>query len=697
MKLVLTAYCQDPQITLEDSSRVVEAGGLRIGRGKDNDWVLPDPQRHLSKNHCMIECVDGQFSVIDTSSNGVFLNNDGDALGRDNAAILQDGDFLRFGPYEIDVRVEDAGSAFSEPYGPEPTVDMGTALGPPEPYDAPGEWSDDWDKPGPGDPDDEFRRRPTVGPGSRQGGFDAFATDFDGVEKGRDEQFDRFGIGADADRDDGLGFGQDRPLSGAGSHPDDPFADPGRRTPRNLIPDDADLFGPEEEGAGWGGHSAADHVPEERQAFAIPRPQRDQPPKPAPRPPADQRAALPPDDPFAIDEDGPPPFGGPDLAGPPEPPRVRARPPEPMPERSPFETSPGEELPGRRDVIPADFDDFGELDDSPFDEGASPGPDFAPPSLESPPPPPPQGPSREPPRIGSRPVRGAPGMASAGAPPPPPPAAAGLGGGEEEPASGPMRPHGAAARRRGIVEQPEPQRPGSADEPFHPSTTPPSRGRAGGQPRPRPRAATGGRQEPQDAGTPLTGDPVAAFLAACGLENSGLSDEAAERLLHTVGIMMREMVHGVIEVLKVRASIRDEFRVSERTMIRPTENNPLKFSIDVDDALHALLVQPRPGYLPPEKATQEAFRDLRAHQLAVMTGMQVALTALLNRFNPDALARRLEQQSVWDSILPSARKAKYWELFRELYSEIAREAEDDFHGLFGKEFTKAYEDQLRKL
>lgn len=238
------------------------------------------------------------------------------------------------------------------------------------------------------------------------------------------------------------------------------------------------------------------------------------------------------------------------------------------------------------------------------------------------------------------------------------------------------------------------EEPAGDGEPFHPSTIPPAPTPGAGRPRGRvDRPAA--REAPAGAGA--TGDPVHAFLAACGLEESGISDEVAERVFHRAGVMMREMVAGLIEVLKVRANIRDEFRVTERTMIRPTENNPLKFSIDADDALQALLVQPRQGYLQPDRATREAFKDLKAHQLAVMTGMQVALTALLTRFNPEALERRLEQQSVWESILPSARKAKYWELFRELYSEIAREAEDDFHGLFGKEFTKAYEEQLRKL
>ncbi len=55
----------DPQ----DISRSFGSQGGRIGRGLSNEWVLPDP--HMSKNHCSIECREGQFNLTDSSTNGV--------------------------------------------------------------------------------------------------------------------------------------------------------------------------------------------------------------------------------------------------------------------------------------------------------------------------------------------------------------------------------------------------------------------------------------------------------------------------------------------------------------------------------------------------------------------------------------------------------------------------------------------------
>jgi len=92
-----------------------------------------------------------------------------------------------------------------------------------------------------------------------------------------------------------------------------------------------------------------------------------------------------------------------------------------------------------------------------------------------------------------------------------------------------------------------------------------------------------------------------------------------------------------------------------------------------------------------------AYDDLRSHQIGFMAGMQAALKGILARFNPERLGKRLQQKTMLDSLLPMHRRAKLWDLFGEMYGDISKEAEDDFHALFGKEFLRAYEQQIIKL
>ncbi|NKC34113.1 type VI secretion system-associated FHA domain protein, partial [Falsiroseomonas selenitidurans] len=82
------------------------AGGeVSLGRGAECDWPLADPERVLSKKHCVLEFFAGGWQVRDLSTNGTFLNHATTPIGRDQVRPLQDGDRLRLGAYEIEVRL----------------------------------------------------------------------------------------------------------------------------------------------------------------------------------------------------------------------------------------------------------------------------------------------------------------------------------------------------------------------------------------------------------------------------------------------------------------------------------------------------------------------------------------------------------------------------------------------------------------
>lgn len=181
-----------------------------------------------------------------------------------------------------------------------------------------------------------------------------------------------------------------------------------------------------------------------------------------------------------------------------------------------------------------------------------------------------------------------------------------------------------------------------------------------------------------------------------GISEEHIADLPMETLLQNLGKILRTSVNGTMSMLRARAQMKGEFRMSQ-TMIQPVENNPLKFSINIEEALrHIINPNPSSGYLSPLSAFEEAHEDIEAHMLAVMVGMQAALHAVLQRFKPEILEQRLGQQAILEK-LPLYRQAKTWELFTELYSEIANEAEDDFHQLFGRTFSQAYEEQIRRL
>jgi type VI secretion system protein ImpI/type VI secretion system protein len=89
----------------------VAGGEVSIGRGEDNDWVLADPNRHLSKHHCTVAFRSGRWTVTDHSTNGTFLDRSAEPIGRGATAPLRDGSRLTVGEYEIEVRLEEQAAA----------------------------------------------------------------------------------------------------------------------------------------------------------------------------------------------------------------------------------------------------------------------------------------------------------------------------------------------------------------------------------------------------------------------------------------------------------------------------------------------------------------------------------------------------------------------------------------------------------
>jgi type VI secretion system FHA domain protein len=187
-------------------------------------------------------------------------------------------------------------------------------------------------------------------------------------------------------------------------------------------------------------------------------------------------------------------------------------------------------------------------------------------------------------------------------------------------------------------------------------------------------------------------DLLHTLLEAAGIEGLAASEETAKLL----GEVLRSSVNGVMDVLRVRERMKDELRM-RGTTFKPANNNPLKFSANVDDAFHNLLVKRNPAYLQPADAFDDAFRDVRDHQSAFLTAMRLAFEAMLAHFDPARLQEEFDRQLKKGSILGVPAKLRYWDLYRERYGDMVKDADASFRNLFADEFAKAYEEQLARL
>jgi type VI secretion system protein len=186
-----------------------------------------------------------------------------------------------------------------------------------------------------------------------------------------------------------------------------------------------------------------------------------------------------------------------------------------------------------------------------------------------------------------------------------------------------------------------------------------------------------------------------AFLTQLGAGDVKVTDQELPETMSRLGSVLRTMIEGLREILMTRQSIKSEFRI-EQTMIQMGGNNPLKFSISPDQAIEAMVLPTARGYLEANEATNEALKDIKAHEVAMLTGMEAALKGILKKLDPAVLEEKIGADKSMSGMLKS-RKARYWEIYESMYTEISDQAENDFQELFAKEFARAYQEQLDKL
>lgn len=182
------------------------------------------------------------------------------------------------------------------------------------------------------------------------------------------------------------------------------------------------------------------------------------------------------------------------------------------------------------------------------------------------------------------------------------------------------------------------------------------------------------------------------FSQALGVPLDDLDDEAREALALNAAKLLKHSIGGLQQSLRTRTELKNELRLAQ-TSVQSSGNNPLKHSADSSAALSALLRGGAPGQLPAEQAISRGFRDLQAHQVALLAASRAALKGMFEQLSPEQLQLRFERDGR-KPLLATA--GSHWRAYRQLHRGLA--THDDWsERLFARDFAHTYEEQVRLI
>ena len=181
------------------------------------------------------------------------------------------------------------------------------------------------------------------------------------------------------------------------------------------------------------------------------------------------------------------------------------------------------------------------------------------------------------------------------------------------------------------------------------------------------------------------------FADALGVDLKGLDHDDKEALALSAARLLKQSVGGLQQSLRTRRELKNELRLAQ-TSVQGSQKNPLKFAVDASEALGILLQLNKPGQLPAEQAISRAFRDLQAHQVALLTASRAAVRGTLEHFSPQHLTLRFER----DNKPLLATSGGRWRAYGR-YHQALRQDDDWSERLLARDFAQAYEEQIRLI
>ncbi|MBN9077546.1 MAG: type VI secretion protein [Rhizobiales bacterium 65-79] len=222
-------------------------------------------------------------------------------------------------------------------------------------------------------------------------------------------------------------------------------------------------------------------------------------------------------------------------------------------------------------------------------------------------------------------------------------------------------------------------------------------GRGGGELRPgpaqappTPARAASAPQPASSARVAQSNDLLRQIAAAAGMSPDVLLQRDPREVASEMGIVLRLVAEQLATLLKARAAAKGMVKSPHRTILGGADNNPLKFVPSTEEVLEIMFGRRRPGYMDAARSVEDAFRDLKTHEIATYAAMQTALARLLEDISPHTIEKKLAPSSFM------SKKARAWDALLSAWAAREEVHENGMLDVFLSYFSEAYADASKE-
>jgi len=189
---------------------------------------------------------------------------------------------------------------------------------------------------------------------------------------------------------------------------------------------------------------------------------------------------------------------------------------------------------------------------------------------------------------------------------------------------------------------------------------------------------------------------LTSLLSGIGCKKD-IKNDLTDEMMFELGESLNLLLVGVMQTLRHRAEIKNEFRINQTTF-QQSENNPLKFSASIDDVIQNLFLRRSSSFLSAKSAISEAFNDTQNHEKSLISGTQGAVEGILNQLDPNSIKQKdFNSQNVLEKIIPNQKSAKYWKLYSLIHADMKHDVINQHSQIWHDDFVEAYDKKIKSL